>query len=219
MAMDNLQSLLDELLVTVKSKPSDIKSPFSTDDKSSSFGQKVLSNAQSDLGVREDLGHNDGKRIREYFKPFGMNAGQDWCAAAVATWMREAGGGPIPGAVGARNIAGQFANVNRWVPKDKINQVPSSLTPGNIAIWSRGPSGSNKGHIGVIESFNGNGFVSIEANSGPKSDSVVRNSHSINDTNLLGIGILSDYVSKHKLENSAYLIEKSRIFLKLSTKM
>ncbi len=160
----------------------------------SSFGEKVLSIAQSDLGVHEDLGKNDGKRIREYFKYFNMGAGQNWCAAAVSAWMKEAGGGPISGAVGARAVGSQFASINKWVPKNKITEQCMSL--GNIVIFSRGGPGSWEGHIGVIESSNGQGFTSIEGNSGPKSDSVVRNSHSINDSNLLGIGILSDYEPK-----------------------
>src|ERR1035437_801637 len=164
--------------------------------KPGSFGQGVLSAAKADLGVKEDLGKNDGKRIREYFKLFNMEPGQDWCAVAVSTWMREAGGGPIAGGAGARNIGTQFAQANLWVPRKKITK--EVMLPGNIAVWSRGGPGSWKGHIGVISSSNGNSFTSIEANSDRKSDSVVENSHSINDTNLLGIGILSGYVPKHK---------------------
>lgn len=164
---------------------------------SGSFGSQVLSAAQKDLGVREDLGKNDGKRIREYFKYFDMGGGQDWCAAAVSAWIREAGGGPIQGAVGARNVGSQFAQIGKWVPQNKI--TPQAMTPGNIVVWSRGGPDSWKGHIGVLESFDGNNsFTSIEGNSGPRSDSVVRNSHSIKDSNLLGIGILSDYVPKSK---------------------
>jgi hypothetical protein len=164
----------------------------------SSFGSQVLSNAQADLGVHEDLGKNDGKRIREYFKYFNMGGGQDWCAAAVSAWMKEAGGGPIQGAVGARNIAGQFDQAGKWIPKNKI--TPQVMIPGNIVVWSRGGPDSWKGHIGVLESFDGRGgFTSIEANSGPKSDSVVRNSHSISDGNLLGIGILSGYTPTSKI--------------------
>lgn len=155
----------------------------------SSFGLAVLHNAQADIGVTEDLGKNDGKRIREYFKYFNMGASQDWCAAAVSAWMKEAGGGPIAGSVGARQVGSQFANANLWVPKGKIQ--PKHLIPGNIAVWARGPSGSGLGHIGVIESSDGKNFTSIEGNSGTRSNAVVRNTHSINDANLLGIGMLT----------------------------
>src|SRR5277367_2374771 len=125
--------------------------------KSNSFGQSVLSRAQADLGVHEDLGKNDGKRIREYFKPFGMDAGQDWCAAAVSTWMS---GGPIRGGVGARAIGEQFAQANRWVPRKEITSA--AMTPGNIVVWARGGPDSWKGHIGVIASYDGNNaFTSI----------------------------------------------------------
>jgi len=182
------------------------KSPNEERQPTGGFGSQVLANAKADLGVREDLGKNDGKRIREYFKYFNMGGGQDWCAAAVSAWMREAGGGPIPGAVGARNIAGQFAQIGKWVSKDKI--TPQAMTPGNIVVWSRGGPDSWKGHIGVLESFDGrNGFTSIEANSGPRSDAVVSNSHTINDSNFLGVGILSDYVPDNSKRASVRKVE------------
>lgn len=165
---------------------------------SSGFGSAVLSAAKADLGVREDLGRNDGKRIREYFKNFGMSGGQDWCAAAVSTWMKEAGGGPIKGGVGARNVGEQFKQAGLWVSRDQI--TPKDMTPGNIVVWARGGPDSWKGHIGVISSFDGkSGFISIEANSGPRSDAVVTNSHSIKDSNLLGVGILSDHKPAAKI--------------------
>lgn len=180
----------------------------------SSFGSQVLSNALADLGVREDLGRNDGKRIREYFKYFNMGGGQDWCAAAVSAWMKEAGGGPIAGAVGARNIAGQFDQIGKWVPKNKI--TPQAMVPGNIVVWSRGGPDSWKGHIGVLESFDGrSGFTSIEANSGPKYDSVVKNNHSINDGNFLGVGILSDYTPTPKTASINRVEKLTNIYLSI----
>lgn len=204
---DNLDQLLEGVVQSLTGgrgnpPPDDPNESYKLLDESpgtgtSSFGSQVLSNALADLGVREDLGRNDGKRIREYFKYFNMGGGQDWCAAAVSAWMKESGGGPIAGAVGARNIAEQFDQIGKWIPRNKI--TPQTMVPGNIVVWSRGGPDSRKGHIGVIESFDGrNGFTSIEANSGPKYDSVVRNSHSINDGNFLGVGILSDYTPTSK---------------------
>jgi len=187
-----------------------------TNSESSNFGSSVLAAAKADLGFREDLGKNDGKRIREYFKNFGMGGGQDWCAAAVSTWMKEAGGGPIKGAVGARNVGEQFRQAGKWVPKSEI--TPEVMTPGNIVVWSRGGPDSLKGHIGVINSFDGkDGFTSVEGNSGPHYDSVVINSHSINDSNLLGVGILSDYIPKEK-SSVAGVTELADKFYKISLK-
>lgn len=213
----NLDQLLQDLINHFSPEgktPSTVPAKSIITPQVGGFGAAVLSAAQADLGVREDLGKNDGKRIREYFKNFGMGGGQDWCAAAVSTWMKEAGGGPIPGGVGARNVGEQFRQAGKWVSKDKITL--KDLAPGNIAVWSRGSQDSWHGHIGVIESSNGKNFVSIEANSGPKSDSVVRNNHSINDGNLLGIGILSNYSPKDSISQMESFID---IFYKYATKM
>lgn len=167
--------------------------PISYKIDSMSPGLAILQKAREDLnaGVHEDLGKNDGKRIREYFKHFGMNGGQEWCAAAVSAWMRESGINIIEGSVGAQEIGRQFQSKNRWIPKDKIK--PEHLQPGNIVVWSRGEPGSWKGHVGVIDSSDDTGkFKSIEGNSGNNSAQVALNSHSMHDANLLGVGIVSN---------------------------
>jgi hypothetical protein len=208
-----LQDLISRLSPRGTKPTSHPSSKFIDSSQPKNFGSAVLAAARADLGVHEDLGKNDGKRIRQYFKNFGMGGGQDWCAAAVSTWMKEAGGGPIPGGVGARNIGEQFKQAGLWIPKNKITS--KDLTPGNIVIWSRGGPDSWRGHIGVIESSNGKNFVSIEANSGPKSDSVVRNSHSIADENLLGIGILSKHSPRDTIAQVESFID---LFYKFATK-
>lgn len=222
-AFSDLDQLLEGVIQNLTGKPAQTENPNDVyklleetpETETSSFGSQVLSNAQADLGVREDLGKNDGRRIREYFKYFNMGGGQDWCAAAVSAWMKEAGGGPVSGSVGARAIAAQFAAAGKWVPKNKI--TPQVMVPGNIVVWSRGGPESYKGHIGVLESFDGrSNFTSIEANSGPKSDSVVRNSHSINDGNFLGVGILSDNIPNNSKRASVKKVVKlSNIYFKL----
>lgn len=159
----------------------------------SSPGLAILQRAKKDLieGVSEDIGKNDGKRIREYFKHFGAGSGQEWCAAAVSAWMKEAGVNIIEGSLSAQEIGRQFKAKNKWVEKSELK--PKHLQPGNIAVFSRGEPGSGKGHVGVIESSDDSGkFVSIEGNSGKNSSQVVRNTHSINDGNMLGVGIVSN---------------------------
>jgi hypothetical protein len=210
----DLNSLFQSLLKLLHDKPEN-SNALPTFDNSGSFGANVLAKAKADLGVYEDLGKNDGKRIREYFKNFNMGGGQDWCAAAVSTWMKEAGGGPIAGGVGARNVGAQFAQIGKWVPRDKI--TPEAMTPGNIVVWSRGGPDSWKGHIGVLESFDGrNTFTSVEGNSGPRTDRVVVNTHSINDSNLLGVGILSDHVPQTRNMNVNRVAQLADMYYKLA---
>ena len=161
----------------------------------SPLGLAALQKAKSDLssGVYEDLGRNDGKRIREYFKNFNTSSGQEWCAAAVSTWMKEGGVSFIPGSLGALMVGEQFRQAKRWVNKEKIK--PEHLAPGNIAVWRAPKRGAGAGHIGIISSSNGYDFTSIEGNSGPKGDRVYENSHNAKDSNLVGIGLLSDTLS------------------------
>lgn len=196
-AGEDVDTLISELIggqmpdTTFKEQEDEITSNHS------GFGLSVLARAQADVGVREDLGKNDGKRIREYFQMFGTGASQDWCAAAISTWIKEAGGGPIAGSMGAKSIASQFKQAGLWVPKEQLtNEV---IVPGNIVVWHRGSPDSWKGHIGIIESYDGSGtMTTIEANSGPKSDSVARMTRQIKDPNLIGIGVLSGMPSANK---------------------
>ena len=216
----DLSKLLNELVdfISGKKPSEDRRTQKTTTDRSStefqsskssgSFGAKVLANARADLGFKENLGKNDGTRIREYFKYFNAKSGQEWCAAAISAWMKEAGGGPIAGSLGARQIGSQFQSAGKWVSKKDLTS--DDLAPGNIAVFSRGESGSGLGHVGVISSSNKNGnFTSIEGNSGPKGDSGVTNSHSIHSDNLLGVGILSDYIPVKKANKQMAKEQKS----------
>lgn len=199
-------SLLEELMGSGSStsEPS-TNNVDAQDQNKGGFGLTALARAQADVGVTEDLGHNDGKRIREYFAPFGMKPPQDWCAAALSSWIK---GGPVQGSVGAKAIMGQFIQANKWVPK--ANLTSKDLVPGNIVVWHRGPTNSPKGHIGIIESSNGGNLTTIEANSGPRSDSVARMTRPVNDSNLLGVGILSDNSSEKKSSRKEILEKISK---------
>ena len=178
----------------------------------SSVGLAVLQRAKQDLnnGVYEDLGKNDGKRIREYFKTFNSPARQEWCAAAISTWMKEGGVSFISGSLGALMVGQQFRNAKKWVERDNIK--PQHLAPGNVAVWRSPKRGAGAGHIGVISSSNGYDFTSIEGNSGPKGDRVYENSHSAKDSNLVGIGILSDTFVKASANNRIVKIANKLIY-------
>jgi len=204
-----LTSLIHDPKTPATTQPAKVESPVVS--RSSSFGANVLARAKADMGVTEELGDNDGKRIREYFRYYNMAAGQPWCAAAISAWMKEAGGGPIAGAVGVREILRQFTQAGRYVPRSKI--TPDVMIPGNIAMWSRGPNPSF-GHIGIIDTSDGKNFTSIEGNSGPQGKNVVKNSHTVNDATLLGIGLLSDYSPSTKSSTANYAVELANLFYK-----
>lgn len=245
MAQESPEALLQELLTYLKSnKPSNtnVNTTVSTeiddhDDQvaaPSSFGEAVLAKAKEDLaaGISEDPGpvKHKGKRISKYFGYLKMQDGQSWCAAAVSAWMREAGGGPIAGSAGARNIGNQFEQIGRFVQKKNIK--PKDLSPGNIPVWSRGATGSGLGHVGVISSSSGRNFKSIEGNTGagiPTKNNpygtprVMEKSHSIDEGNLIGIGILSDLPPKSVKNLAANrinrLVKMAEIYYELANKI
>jgi len=209
------ETLLQELLAYLNPSKSsnyntNISTTVETDSQTpapSSFGEAVLAKAREDLaaGISEDPGpvKHKGKRISKYFGYLKMRDGQSWCAAAVSAWMREAGGGPIAGSAGSLNIGHQFEQAGRFVKKKNIK--PKDLSPGNVVVWSRGATGSGLGHVGIISSSSGRNFKSIEGNTGagiPTKNNpygtprVMEKSHSIDEANLIGIGILSDLPPK-----------------------
>lgn len=211
MAKDSIDNLLSSILNSTSVKEPLVEKPKAS---AGGFGAKVLAKAQADVGVREDLGKNDGKRIRQYFKYLKSSSGQDWCAAAVSAWMIEAGGGPVSGSLGVLNLMSKFNSAGLLIPKKSLSI--NDIVPGNLVFWSRGESGSGKGHIGVLESVNGNSFVTIEGNSGPRGDSVVRNSHSLSDGRLLGVGVLNG-VKKAGNGRIDDIVKLANYFSKLSS--
>ena len=159
----------------------------------------VLERAANDLGMGEDLGKNDGTRIREMLRPFGIVPPANWCAVAFADWLRngarDAGvSPPISGSSGAIATMGQFRSANRWVSIADVRKNPALIRPGMVPVWDRSvpgnPASSWWGHIGVtISTVNSAGyFTTIEGNSGTNADRCAKMSRSINDPKLFGFG-------------------------------
>lgn len=164
------------------------------------LGEAVLEAAQADLdaGVHEDLGPNDGKRIREYLKPFGLRPPQNWCSVAVAAWLREACEAediepPIAGSPGAQATMAQLRKAGLFVEKRDI--TADHMTAGAIVIWKRPPL-TWTGHIGVLESYDEDTrtMTTIEGNAGPLGDRVWRNNgRRLDDPLLFGVGRLDGF--------------------------
>lgn len=126
----------------------------------------VYRRALADLqrGVHEEIGYNDGVRIRQYALRFGLSPGVgpwpvNWCALAFATWLEEACrelGRPMPirGSAGAQATMHQFMEADLWAPQGELR--PEHLVRGNVPVWRRyiePHPDSWRGHIGVIEDF------------------------------------------------------------------
>ena len=187
-------ALLDEALSRLTSTPADgctTPVPPNTAPFALSYGGEALAAALRDLnaGVHEDLGHNDGTRIREYAKHFNLPGGINWCAVACSTWLLEAAAGlkvqpVVPGSPGAQALGAQFKDRKRW-------QEPAvaRCAPGDVVVWRRPPS-AWAGHTGLVESRTGDKLVTVEGNSGATGDRVARMERSLKDPLLLGFGMV-----------------------------
>jgi hypothetical protein len=173
------------------------------------FGEELVAAALADLrrGVREDLGPNDGRRIREYFAGSRIQPPANWCAAATSTWIREAARAvgvapPVSGSLQAKELREQIreaarrpGSTARWFEVEELRRSPALLRAGLIVVWDRSdpdrPETAWLGHVGVcVRSAAGRSFEAVEGNSGP-GDRVARMTRSVDDPRLLGAGLLT----------------------------
>lgn len=181
------------LLLTRKTMASVVHNP--TD-----LGPAALAVAREELGVTEDLGHNDGARIRDYWEGTGLGPPSNWCAAFVRFCLHTAAerfGLPltIEGSPGAKNTRDQFKAAGRWIPADVLRDHPELLIPGMVPVWDRSvpgrPETSWWGHIGFCSAQAApNGlFRSIEGNSGAAGEFVEEMNRNVFDPRFLGAGV------------------------------
>ena len=144
-------------------------------------------------GVRETSA-NSGPVVDDYLRGVGIAPPANWCAAAVAAWLREGfksiGRKPwMHLSAQAKAYIREFEKRGRWIPKEQLRAF-GVFPKGSIVIWSRGDPSSWTGHIGVLEKHDGNTLHTIEGNSGPKGDRVARMERNLDDPRLLGIGLV-----------------------------
>lgn len=164
----------------------------------SSLAATVLARAHRDLGVTEDLGHNDGARIREMGARWGFKPGDNWCAIATSSWLVDGAADagvppPVAGSAGAQAVMAQFKAARRWVSFEEALANPDLVKPGMVPVWDRSvpgdPATSWWGHIGVVSRRVGTAFDAIEGNSGEGGRSVAEMHHDLaTEKRLFGFG-------------------------------
>jgi hypothetical protein len=174
----------------------------STIPTASTFGAQLVEHARSDLGVVE-TSPNGGPRIDEMLGNYGF-AGQhvNWCAAATGTWVLETARAmgispPIRGSAGAKNTMEQMQDLRNpragWIDVAALRANPEFITSGMLAVWTRGPTSSHLGHIGVVEGRTGpSSFMVIAGNAGANADRVLEYPSDLGDPDLLGMGYFND---------------------------
>jgi hypothetical protein len=137
------------------------------------------------------LGQSDGAG---YLAELGLGPENNWCAAGLTSWLREAAAyagaaPPIAGSALSKELMRQLQRAGRWIPRELISA--EDLTPGLVAVWHRGEPGAETGHAGLVaRSLGVDSFESIDANS--TGGAVARNVRRLDDPHLLGFGFLGE---------------------------
>jgi len=166
-----------------------------------SFVDAVIARARKDIGISEDLGRNDGVRIREMGRRFGIAPGSNWCAVAVSDWIANGAldakvTAPISGSAGAQALMGQFKAAGRWLAASAARKDPALVKAGMVPVWDRATPGRAEtawlGHTGLTTSGcdSLDMFGTIEGNSGVSSTMCVAGARRLDDPRLFGFGVL-----------------------------
>lgn len=119
--------------------------------------EEVLTEARKWLGTGEDPPGSNHNAITEYY---GMNAA--WCCMFIWTIFQKSGHGDL--FMNGGKTAYCFDVMNWYKARGRFGSEPK---PGALVIYG------GSGHIGIVESVSGGGYVSIEGN---LSDTVKRSS-------------------------------------------
>lgn len=191
--------------------------PLGGSSGSGRFRKAVLAEAKKAQGIRESGGKNRGKEVDQYLANVGQAPGQNWCAAAAWTWIRDAAkvvGGALGALVlqkikptaGAQALMAEFRSAGWFVSAADVRsgKVPFP-PPGSLAFWDRSqpPGTSWQGHVGAVSdrlkppTKGANVFSTIEGNSGAHGDQVISSpdeaiQRTIDDPRLLGFGVFPE---------------------------
>jgi len=116
----------------------------------SELARKAAELAARDLNVREQPdGSNDSPRIRQYLFNVGIREPASYCAAAVSTWILEAG-----------NALGVFPRIKTtggaqrlYFLNSKLAIFARDLTPDDVPCVYVENHGGGLGHAGIVVGF------------------------------------------------------------------
>jgi hypothetical protein len=128
-------------------------SSFDEPDRNLLDRKKLIDIAESQLGIKEKTGNNDGTQIEGYLKTVNLGKGNPYCAAYISWIFWKAGyDQPRTG----------------WSPalfpsSRLVNEASGTYLPGNlIAIYF--PSLKRIAHVGMIAYRKNDWIISLEAN-------------------------------------------------------
>jgi len=152
---------------------------YVTEDPSQA-GAKALAAAQSQVGVREASGNNDGLPSQRYAN----GRREPWCADFVSWCFRQTGQ-PLPGnqrsLASVQHMEDQMKKAGKFLPSGA-----GQPKPGDIIFFKNRSSGGGSGrHVGIVEKVEGGKVYTIEGNS---SNRVARRSYAVGNGRISGYG-------------------------------
>ncbi len=147
----------------------------------SEAGAKALAAAQSQVGVREASGNNDGLPSRRY----AGGRREPWCADFVSWCFRQTGM-PLPGnqrsLASVQHMENQMKKAGKFIPSGAAPPKPGDI----IFFKNRGRSDRGGGrHVGIVEKVVNGKVYTIEGNSGNR---VARRSYAVGNGRISGYG-------------------------------
>lgn len=131
----------------------------------SAFIDKVVTAAINELGVTEVGFTNSGKRVNEYLAAVGLGPGNPWCAAFCFFVCDEVG---VPDTTW-KDLSNRAycPTIESWArSKGILSQDPKRGDFMLLQMWDN--DGQYSGHIGIVESVDGNQIHTIEGNTSPQ---------------------------------------------------
>lgn len=125
----------------------------------------VIGLARKDLGVTEVGFTNSGPKVDKYLAAVGLGPGNPWCAAFVFYMCDNAG---VPKEIWkSLDNRAYCPSIESWARSLGIlGQAPKR---GDFALLQMHDSkGQYSGHIGIVESVDGNDIHTIEGNTSPQ---------------------------------------------------
>lgn len=113
------------------------------------FAKQLIQTAQSQLGVREATGNNDGKQVEQYLNYTGNKKGEPWCASFVS-W--------VFGQVGLKQPR------TAWSPAlfPKEHLIDAAIPAAVFGIYFTDKE--RIAHVGIVEKQTENWVYTIEGN-------------------------------------------------------
>lgn len=131
----------------------------------SAFVEKVIAVAINELGVTEVGFTNSGQRVNQYLAAVGLGPGNPWCAA-FCFWVTDQSGVPSTAWKDLSNRA-YCPTIESWArSKGILGQTPKRGDFMLLQMWDN--DGQYSGHIGIVESVDGNQIHTIEGNTSPQ---------------------------------------------------